>query len=587
MIPDTTSKACASQSTTSPYLCWRDRTAEINNSISRAFQAIVSNTQSSWGLFNGSDIYDIGGVKEQKLMRKLIQEASLENKDFYALDIGAGNYQWGRALAQYLNARKDLPKDITVHIIGICGETHLEKAVTELGRCKLYEFGQFQIEKLMDEFQKRGLELANKVDLVVSSWCFRHLVDPVGTFAQAYDLLRPKTGHFLLDGFFFLHENEKMIDSLDFNGRMTRLCLETRAPFLTRNYNSTRSLNHFILNKPDDQPCHLHKQYLGVEDPGWGWQIGSETVTRFKELKENDVEVTPLLWKGDYRGDKDMYERLRQNGLLHSSDLVWGPLQDKDTGKKTPPFHIAIASGEEEAIYRCLQEGCDINESDDKGFTPLHLAIKHNNYKLFSLLLEKGALTKLFACEGAPLHIATQYDLNGHFISALIEAGADVNIKLKEWALTPLDCAIKYKNVKAVELLLTAKAVVKYKNHQSLDSDSTTFSSIKHLLPKRLSALEGFGTILDHIQKGDCVLLTYPERWSCGYKFQKSTQSGEESKLVRVTVNPETRLLDDSNYKEIEDLSDCKYNFASSQDQVRVQDLNLRFGYSSESMTTH
>lgn len=555
-----------------PIPFWKSRTSEINHSISKAFQAIAQNTKSRWGWFNGSDTYDIGGIKEHKLMRKIIREAPPKCKDFYALDIGAGDYQWGRGLAKYLNAQKDILKDVTVHIIGIRGETNLDKAVTELGQCKLYEFGQFQIETLENEFQHRGLQLANKVDLVISRWCFRHLVDPVGTFIQAYDLLRPKTGHLLLDGFFFLHENEKMRDeSLDFNGRMTQLCLETHAPFLTRYHDSVRSLDHFIINKPDGRPCHLQKQYLGIEYTGEGWQIGSETVTRFKELKKTDVK-TSLLHKGDYRGDKDLYEQLRQNGLLHNSDLVWGPLQGKDANKKTPPLHIAIASGDEEAIYRCLQEGCDINESDDMGSTPLHLAIKHNNYKLFSLLLKKGAQTKLFASGCAPLHLAIQYDLDGCFIKALMKPNGFAR------SSTPLEFAIKHKNVKAVELLLEAKAIVNYKNRRSLDRDPT-FSSIQHLLPNRLSELEGFDTIINHIQKGDCVILTYPNGRSV-YIFKKSTQQEEQCKIIRVTVNPETLLLNNWNYEEIKDLSECEAEFAFREDISRVvPHVELRFGY--------
>lgn len=457
------------QTITRPSPFWKSRTSEINHSISRAFQSIAHNTKSGWGLFNGSDTYCIGGIKEHKLMRKLILGATKECKDFYALDIGAGNYQWGRELAKYLSEKKDIPKDVTIHIIGIRGETNLDKAVTELGQCKLYEFGQFQIETLMDDFQKLGLQLENKVDLIVSRWCFRHLVDPVGTFTQTYDLLRIKSGHLLIDGFYFLNEDEICDESIDFNERMTRLCLEIGAPFLTLCYDDTRSLDHFIVRKLDDHPCHLQKQYLGTENTRYGLKIGSETVTRFKEFKENDVE-TPLLYEGDYRGDKDLYERLRQNGLLCNSDLVWGPLQEKDAHKKTPPFHIAIASEDEKAIYRCLQDGCDINESDDMGSTPLHLAIKHNNYKLFSELLKKGAQTKLFASGYTPLYLAMRYDFDGCFIKALILAGADVNINLNGFGrskLRPLEFAIKHKNNKAVELLLEAKAIVNYKNRRS------------------------------------------------------------------------------------------------------------------------
>lgn len=455
------------------YLSWKERTSEINRSISRAFQAIAKDASSGWGLFNGSDTYGIARIKEHKLMRKIIQGAPSGTKDFYALDIGAGDYQWGRWLANYLNTKKDTPKDAKIHIIGIRGETNLNNEVTELGQCILYEFGQFQIETLVDEFERRGLQLANKVDVVVSRWCFRHLVDPVGTFTQAYDLVRPKTGHLLFDGFYFLHEKEGMRDeSIDFNEKMIRLCLETRAPFLTRYFNGTRSLDHYVVSKPDDRPCRLYKQYVGTENPGWGWQIESATVTRFKELEGSDVEVALLLWEGEYRGDKGLYERLRQNGLLDDSNLAWGPLQDKDTNKKTPPFHIAIATGDEEAIERCLSEGCDINESDEMGFTPLHLAIKHNNYRLFSLLLKKRALTKLFANGCAPLHLAMQYDVSGCFITALITAGADINIKQGVFCwgkLTPLDCAIKHKNHKAIELLLAAGVIVNPTNRQLLD----------------------------------------------------------------------------------------------------------------------
>ncbi len=563
------------------YLSWKERTSEINRAISSAFETIAHNTKCEY-LFNGRDAYRIGGIKERKLMRKIIREASSGTKDFYALDIGAGNFQWGRALAKYLNTKKDIPKDVTIHIIGIRGETNLDQAVTKLGQCRLYELGQFQVETLMDEFQKRGFQLANKVDLVVSNWCFRHLVDPVGTFTQTYDLLRPKTGYLLLDGFFFLHENETMRGkSIDFNKSMIRLCLETRAPFLTCPCDIARSLNHFVVSKTDDRPCQLHKQYLGTEKLSYLWDIGSGTVTRFKDLESSDRADDPLLGEGNYRGDKGMYERLRQNGLLYDSNLTWGPLQDKDINKKTPPLHIAIAAGDEEAIDRCLREGCDINESDNMGYTPLHLAIKHNNYKLFSLLLEKQALTKLFANRCTPLHLAMQYDLSGRFISALIAADADINIKLYEYGesnLTPLNCAIKHKNVKAIELLLAAKVIVTYRNRQSLDSDPT-FSSIQPLLPKRLSELEKFDTIMHHIQKGDCVVLFYPDRF-VGMKFQKPTQK-ENGKIIRVTVNPETHLLDvdEENYKEIADMSGCKEGYAYDDDINKVPHLEIRFGY--------
>lgn len=577
MFHDALSKRYDSQSIlSSPYLCWKDRPQEINQAISKAFQDIMHCTQSEWGRYNGEDEYNICGIKEHKLMRKIIRDAPAEIKDFYALDIGAGNFQWGRELARYLKTKEDIPKDVKIHIIGVRGESNLDKKVKTIGQCKLYELGTFQVENLTDEFEKLGLELVNKVDLVVSRWCFRHLVDPVGTFTQAYDLLRPKTGYFLFDAFLFFHEHDKWKDeSINFRERMIRLCLETNAPFLTNRDEE----GHFVVNKPDDHPCHLYKQYLEIEDLEIEnvYLDGSKKITRFKEHKETDAKITRLLWKGDYRGDKGLYELLRQNGLLLKSHKVWGPIQDKDNSKKTPSLHAAIASGDEEAIERCLKGGCDINESDHTGATPLHLAIKHNNYKLFSMLLEKGALTKLFAeGEFTPLHYAAQYDRNGYFIRDLMSTGININIKpigLDTDELSPIDCAIEHKNLKATELLLEANAIVNYKNRCLLYNDPI-FSPIQHLFPKKTSELKGFDVMIDHIKKGNCVLLTYTEAF-WGYIFNKSA-SKEAGRLIRVTVNPETRLLDDENYEEIEEISGCNHKRVWIEDLKNIPQIELQ-----------
>jgi len=445
----------------SSYLLWKDRTPEINASISKAFQSLISDSESKWGKFNGSDTYELCGIKEHRFVKKLIQRAPTNRTDFYVLDIGAGNFQWGRKLALYLNAKTNLPKDITIHIIGIRGEKNQNNPITELGRCKLYELGRFQIERLAEEFPKRGLQLENKVDLVVTRWCFRHLVDPVGTFAQVYDLLRPETGHFLFDGFFIPYDNEQIRGvSINFNERMSRLCLETGAPFLTQHLESGVSLDHFVLRKLEAQSCRLKKEYSGILEVDSGCQIGSYAVTRFKNPKETE-DTSSLLSKGKYRGDKEMHEKLKQARVLCDPGWRWGPLLEKDNEKKTPRFHGAIACGDEEAISRCLQDGCDINESDFRGLTPLHLSIEYKNYALFLLLLKKGASAKLFAKERSPLHHCMEHDLDGCFIIALINAGADVNIYPKtSRKKTPLASAIEHKNIKGVELLLAANAIV-------------------------------------------------------------------------------------------------------------------------------
>lgn len=70
MTCNTISNQYSPQSSTSTLrLCHEDRTPEINNSISKAFEKLTRYNKSDWG-FNGANQYEIGGVKEHKLMKK-------------------------------------------------------------------------------------------------------------------------------------------------------------------------------------------------------------------------------------------------------------------------------------------------------------------------------------------------------------------------------------------------------------------------------------------------------------------------------------------------------------------------------------
>ena len=187
---------------------WSQRSKSVNDDIDHSFEKLVKQSTSGWGTFNGSSDYTILGVDEQVLMKRIIKEAPKEQKEFYVLDIGAGNFQWSKSLADYLDKQTDLPEDIKIHIIGVRGESYFGDRIVETNRCKIYNLGAFKVEELFEQFKKEGLNLQNNVDLAISSWCFRHLNDPVGTFAQTYDLLRPKSGIFLFDGFFYLTQQD-------------------------------------------------------------------------------------------------------------------------------------------------------------------------------------------------------------------------------------------------------------------------------------------------------------------------------------------------------------------------------------------
>ena len=90
----------------------------------------------------------------------MIQQAPTTQKGFYALDIGAGEFQWVDGLAAYIQKQTDLPKDIS--------EKYLENKIVEIDRCKTYKLGTFKIEELFTSFKQQDLDIENKVDLAIS-----------------------------------------------------------------------------------------------------------------------------------------------------------------------------------------------------------------------------------------------------------------------------------------------------------------------------------------------------------------------------------------------------------------------------------
>jgi len=313
----------------SHFLDWRKRPQEIEDKIERVFRTISQKSDSKW-LYNGASEYLMLEIREHSLIKAKIKQ-STNQKDFYVLDIGAGAFQWGRSLAEFINKQDDLPKDITVSVIGIRGEGGLERQ-ENAGKCRIYEFTAFKVENLFTEFKKRGLYLENKLDLVISRWSFRHLVDPLGTFIQTYNLLRPETGLLLMDGFCFFDKDDTWKTYLDYVRKINddsvsdpfvvyliTLLVKTKAPFLLQPWTSSGSLWRFILRKPNDAPCQLEMSYKGLEYGCQDIQIESECITKFdigKERYDINREESWTIRTADLYGDESLYNWLRKNELF-------------------------------------------------------------------------------------------------------------------------------------------------------------------------------------------------------------------------------------------------------------------------------
>lgn len=424
----------SSSQSSSSFLDWRKRPQEIQDKIEEIFQALTKRICDERWASRGDNRYSLAQISEDRLIQKVIHQAPKNQKDFYILDIGAGNFQWGRSMADFINKQKDLPHDITIHVIGVRGEGGSEEKES-IGKCKIYELTAFKVENLFEEFQKRGFFLEKKVDFVISRLCFVHLVESLGTFLQTYELLRPGSGLLLMDGFYVFDKDdtwEKYVSGkskIEPLVNLITLLLRTRVPFLLYPYAIHGALASFLLRKPNATPCLLKMSYTGIESPCEFSSIGSKCVTKF-DMGDERYTIQHFMKSNDHfhtlYGDRALYLWLRKNELI-PMQIQWGASKsDYVLIKDKLKIHKAVSQGNLSAIETSLNEGADIDEPDFDGNTPLQLAIKMDQYSSFNLLLERNANVNLpNYLQVCPLEEAEELEKNNEqYVQPLLQKGA-------------------------------------------------------------------------------------------------------------------------------------------------------------------
>lgn len=449
------------------YLDPRKRPQSIRSEIYESWKKL-QHYSSCWVLYNGSNVYTVCGLNEQKAILKIIEEAPVSRKAFFALDIGAGNFQWGASLAEFLNAQSGLEDDITVHIISVRGELNdkgSRDVAVKVGRCILYNLGGFKIEDLQSQLKEHGFPYSNFVDFATSRWCFRHLVDPLGTFVQTYNVLRPETGRFSGDGFFMLQEdeNEETMKSFGYmNYKMRQLLFYTKAPFLLRQFDSGRSLDQFILKKPNHNPCRIPISYKDIVYTTENWQIESKCVTRFTPGPEFKKPRTRMPPEETLIGDRSLYLWIYKNELFNNGNcLKWNTLTKASELKdKTTPLHKAVLSGSLEAVSQNIREENIDDPTIDEGETALLIATRIQKLPIVELLLERGAKINLGNFKRqTPLHAAVKADDDAAYVELLLKKGPEVNPQDYK-TRTPLYIAQKLHKEKSIALLEKRGAII-------------------------------------------------------------------------------------------------------------------------------
>ena len=128
---------------------------------------------------------------------------------------------------------------------------------------------------------------------------------------------------------------------------------------------------------------------------------------------------------------------------------------------QTSSLHLAIAYGDAE-IVDVLAKCMDVNEREPRlRRTPLHIAVKWDNFAIVRILLENGARVNDVSDDNlTALHIAVA-NRSSAMVALLLENGADVDPEVKFCGKTPLYMAVDYNCPRIVDMLLRAGASIK------------------------------------------------------------------------------------------------------------------------------
>jgi ankyrin repeat protein len=189
-----------------------------------------------------------------------------------------------------------------------------------------------------------------------------------------------------------------------------------------------------------------------------------QTINRKGHFDKTDLDTiysrTTLLITAVDRDKIDMMIFLLKNGAN----------KEKRNDEGITPLMVAVILGNYDATRLLLNEEADINaKADDTGNTPLILAVQQEyskkNSKMMKLLLKPSSDPKChnvatFADKEkmdnkgrTPLMIAVIWG-NYNAVRLLLNEEADINAKADDTGNTPLILAVKYLNSKMVKLLL-------------------------------------------------------------------------------------------------------------------------------------
>ena len=200
----------------------------------------------------------------------------------------------------------------------------------------------------------------------------------------------------------------------------------------------------------------------------------------FKKLIQNEAEI---ILKGPDGGN--IFHLL--NDTISNDELISllrnkGISINETDNNGNSPLHIAILSGESEYARSLINQGAELNLKNNLDLSPLHLAAFLNDSQITNELMLKGAEINLKGNSGyTPLHIASELN-HVRLAKDLLYMGANSRLKTDQ-RLTPKAIA-KIQNNNEMAKLISKKGSYTLTLPLSNSERSTIFLNTFKLSPK-------------------------------------------------------------------------------------------------------
>ncbi len=117
-------------------------------------------------------------------------------------------------------------------------------------------------------------------------------------------------------------------------------------------------------------------------------------------------------------------------------------------------LHMASYKGHQQLVKYLIDQGADVNAADAKSLTALHMAAYNGHSDTVKLLIRSGATVDCRDSEGKTPLIHASTGPFAATVTTLVDAGADVNAKDATESFTPLMMAAGLGQPEVVQLLL-------------------------------------------------------------------------------------------------------------------------------------